>query len=487
MTDQHASTTKQDAEKSSGSVEQQDEEPIVWTRQEETAIRRKTDRHLMPLLWALFMLSFLDRSNIGNAQTAGMGADLGLSSSQYQFLLTAFYIGYVVGQPTMLLWKRFPPHIFVAFLTLGWGGLALLQASATNFGGLVALRLLLGVCETAFAPGVTYYLSFFYQRHEIGFRQGLYLGAAPIATAYAGALAYGLTHVKNAAIANWKLLMVVEGAPAILMVPFVWFFLPDRASTAHFLSPREREISIARAQADGHSGREGGLQSKGVWEGLTDPKAFLQGLLYFSLNVSYSSLPIFLPTILTEMGFTSIRAQGLSAPPYLASFIVVVTVSYFSDKIRDRSIFIIPLSLIGFAGYLILALCKTTAVRYFAIYLCATSIFPCIGLMLPWTSNLHENDSKRGAGFLILNIIGQCSPFLGTRLFPTSDGPYYVKGMSVCAAFLLFVAILATSLRFLLIYENKQRDLKYGKVEDLGESPGYDEKTGGSKAFRFIL
>lgn len=66
----------------------------------------------------------------------------------------------------MLLWKRFPPHIFVSFLTLGWGGLALLQASATNFGGLAALRLLLGICETAFAPGVTYYLSFFYRRRE---------------------------------------------------------------------------------------------------------------------------------------------------------------------------------------------------------------------------------------------------------------------------------------------------------------------------------
>lgn len=225
---------------------------------------------------------------------------------------------------------------------------------------------------------------------EIGFRQGLYLGAAPIATAYAGALAYGLTHVKNASIANWKLLMVVEGAPAILMVPFVWWFLPDRASAAHFLTPREREISAARAESDGNNGREGGLQSKGVWEGLTDGKAYLQALLYFSLNVSYSSLPIFLPTILTEMGFTSIRAQGLSAPPYLASFIVVVTVSYFSDKIRDRSIFIIPLSLIGFTGYIILATCRATAVRYFAIYLCACSIFPCIGLMLPFVSNCHE-------------------------------------------------------------------------------------------------
>lgn len=87
-------------------------------------------------------------------------------------------------------------------------------------------------------------------------------------------------------------------------------------------------------------------------------------LCYFSCNVSYSSLPVFLPTILTDMGFTSIRAQGLSAPPYLASFFVVVAVCWISDRVGDRTAFLIPLSMLGGVGYLLLALVTSTGVRF---------------------------------------------------------------------------------------------------------------------------
>lgn len=131
---------------------------------------------------------------------------------------------------------------------------------------------------------------------EIGFRQGLYLSAAPIATAFAGALAYGLTQAKTS-IEPYKLLFLVEGAPGLLMVPFVYFFLPDRASTARFLTSREREIALARDCSDGQKGHEGGLTLKGVVEGLRDYRAWIHALLYFSLNVSYSSLPVFLPQV----------------------------------------------------------------------------------------------------------------------------------------------------------------------------------------------
>ncbi|BGP22421.1 hypothetical protein JCM10295v2_001300 [Rhodotorula toruloides] len=426
---------------------------LTWTAEEEKRIVRKIDWRLMPLLWALFMLSFLDRSNIGNANAAGMSKSLKMSSGQYQWLLTIFYIGYALGQPTTLLWKALSPHVFVAILTLCWGGFALLQAAA-RWEGLMALRLLLGVAETAFAPGVTFFLSFFYSRREVGFRQGLYLGAAPIASCYAGALAYGISHIHNSAVPVWKLLFLIEGAPAIPMAAVAFFFLPDRPTKAKFLNPREKEIARRRTERDGRTGREGGLKMKNVWAGLKDPKAYITAhvlpprpLCYFSCNVSYSSLPVFLPVILTDMGFASIRAQGLSAPPYLASFFVVVAVCWLSDRVGDRTAFLIPLSIVRGVGYLLLALVTSTGVRYFAIFLCASGIFPCIGLLLPLTASMHEDDSKRGAGFLLLNLIGQCGPFLGTRLYPAEEGPYFHKGMAVCCAFMFLVTLLVTFLR----------------------------------------
>ncbi|GAA5867460.1 hypothetical protein JCM3774_002910 [Rhodotorula dairenensis] len=443
---------------------------VSWTQDEERAIVRKMDWNIVPLVWALFMLSFLDRSNIGNANTAGMSKYLGMSDGQYQWLLTIFYLGYSLGQPTTLLWKVISPRYFVTVLTLCWGGFALLQACA-RWEGLMVLRLFLGIAETAFSPGVPLYLSFFYSRREIGFRQGIFLAAAPLASCYAGALAYGITQIKTSSIPVYKLLFLIEGAPAIPMAAVAFFFLPDKPTKARFLNERQREIARLRTARDGETGREGGLKLAGVLEGLKDPKAWICALMYFSCNVSYSSLPVFLPTILEEMGFSSIRAQGLSAPPYLGAFFILLASTFMSDKLADRTIFIIPLAAIAGIGYLLLAIVKTTAIRYFAVFLSAGGLFPVIGLMLPLTSSLHEDDSKRTTAFLLLNTIGQTGPFLGTRLYPAKEKPYYHKGMAVCSGFVFFVALLAILLRFsertssILLRENSIRDKKYGYVD----------------------
>lgn len=135
------------------------------------------------------------------------------------------------------------------------------------------------------------------------------------------------------------------------------------------------------------------------------------------------------------MGFTAINAQGLSAPPYLLSFFVCIGTTWVADRTRQRGLMIIVLSLVGGVGYILLAVSTNVAVRYAGVFLAAGGVFPAISNILPWTLNNQGSDSKRGAGITLLNIIGQCGPLLGTRMFPTSDAPYYVKGMSVCASF----------------------------------------------------
>lgn len=187
-------------------------------------------------------------------------------------------------------------------------------------------------------------------------------------------------------------------------------------------------------------------------------------MMYFSCNVSFSSLPVFLPTILTEMHFSPIDAQGLSAPPYFFSFLVVLVSTYFADRHGQRGFTVITLSLIGATGYIILAATEATGPRYFGVYLAAAGIYPTIINILPWVLNNQGSDTKRGAGIAILNLIGQCGPLLGTRIYPATDKPYYRLGMWTCAAFMIFNGILAIILRTLLVWENKKLDQKYGPV-----------------------
>ena len=206
--------------------------------------------------------------------------------------------------------------------------------------------------------------------------------------------------------------------------------------------------------------------------------------MYFSCNVSFSSLPVFLPTILTQMGFSSINAQGLSAPPYFLSFLTVIATTYIADKFAQRGLVIAVLSTIGAVGYILLAATSTTATRYFGVYLAAIGIFPAIINILPWVLNNQGSDTKRGAGIAMLNLVGQCGPLLGTRVYPALEAPYYRKGMWTCAAFMLFNAFLAIALRTLLQWENKKLDERFGPKTE-GEDAKGAENDG--PTFRYVL
>lgn len=186
--------------------------------------------------------------------------------------------------------------------------------------------------------------------------------------------------------------------------------------------------------------------------------------MYFSCNVSFSSLPVFLPTILKEMGFSAINAQGLTAPPFFLSFLITIITPYIADRTQQRGIMLIILTIIGGVGYVILAAAKSVGARYFGVFMAAAGIFPAIANILPWVLNNQGSDTRRGAGIILLNLIGQCGPLLGTRLYPSSERPFYVKGQSVCAAFMFFTTFLVITLRMLLVWENKRLDRKYGTV-----------------------
>ena len=136
-------------------------------------------------------------------------------------------------------------------------------------------------------------------------------------------------------------------------------------------------------------------------------------ILTCSSNVSYASLPLFVPTIIREMGtWDSATSNGLSAPPYLLCFFYINTVCWLSDRFKMRGPFCALSALIGAIGFIILATAFKSGVRYFAIFL-AVQIFASVALLLAWTANIHATESKRAGGYVVLATIGQCGPLLG--------------------------------------------------------------------------
>ncbi|RYO06597.1 hypothetical protein AA0119_g2545 [Alternaria tenuissima] len=475
----------------------------LYTPDEDRRVLKKLDRRLVAFMALLYMLSFLDRSNIGNARIAGLADDLKLSSTQYEWLLWAFYITYILFEWMTLMYRIVPPHIYISLCILSWGIIASLQAVATSFSFLLVLRALLGISEAAFGPGVPFYLSFFFRRSELAFRTGLFISASPLSASFAGALAYLITKVgENGPLSPWRLLFLLEGFPSVLIAVWAWDFVPDGPGSAKWLSPRQREIAVMRLRSEKESedqdeekyqsGRRGRVNFHEVLQILKDPKSYLTALMFFSCNVAFSSMPVFLPTVIRDMGWESITAQGLSAPPYLFAFVVVLTTAYYSDRMQSRSTFIMLHSLLATLGYGTIAISgylqsDKTMVRYIALYPAAAGFFSAITIIITWTLNNQESDSKKGTGMALLNIIGQMGPLVGTSIFPDEDGPYYVKGMSICAGFMLFVGFLAAVLRWVLVRENRR--LNNGRSAEYAGVP-LDE--GGSmrrerKKFMFML
>ncbi|KAI0443254.1 major facilitator superfamily domain-containing protein [Xylaria telfairii] len=440
------------------------------------------------------MLAFLDRGNIGNARIAGLEEDFQLGhNDRYQWLINIFYIAYVVSEFGILLWKVFPAHIVGAIVVFGWGLIATVQAGAQGWGGLMALRFLLGVFEACYGPGIIYLLSFFYLRHEVGFRCGIFASAAPLASTFAGALAYGITS-GHSHLTNWRLLFLVEGLPTLLLATIAFFFIPDSPEKARFLDAEEKEIVKSRAMRQvgtDANARIGTFHLRDLGAVLLDWKAWLCALMYFAGNVSYSSLPVFLPTILKDMGYTAINAQGLSAPPSFAAFLCALISTWVADKTQQRCFVLFLTSAVGGVGYVILATVKTVGARYFATFLASAGVFSTIPNILALTLNNQGSDTRRGMSLVLINLVGQTGPFLGTNVFPTSQGPRYVEGMSICAAFMFFSAMLALAQRYLLVWENAKLDRKYGatdttgRVDSLGSEDIALENYG--LHFRFVL
>lgn len=352
---------------------------------------------------------------------------------------------------------------------MAWGILASLQSISNSFASLLVFRALLGVSEAAFA-GVPFYLSLFYRNEELASRVGIFISAAPLATTFASSLAWLITWIgeKTQIWAPWRLLFLVEGFPSVLVAYWVWNSLPDGPREARFLTVREKHIATSRLQ-EGTSGQVGTneklanthnpkLNIQEIIAALKDPKCYLTAMMFFSINVAFSSMPVFLPTIIKEMGWSSSMAQALSAPPYLLAFVVVIFVSRASDRAKVRSPFIMLMASLACTGYLFICFAGLVGlpswIRYLGVYPATAGFFTCVTLIITWTLNNQKSDSKKGTGFAMLQYFGQCGPLLGTRLYPKTEGPLYLKGMAVCAGFMALVGILALFLRRRLQREN---------------------------------
>lgn len=280
--------------------------------------------------------------------------------------------------------------------------------------------------------------------------------------------------------------MIIEGIPTLFLATLAYYYLPASPSQCRFLTARQNEIISRRAIKGRGDDTERKLNFNQVFAAFYDYKNYMQAFIIFCLNTAFGSLPAYLPTILKDMGYTSINAQGLSACPYIAAYVVCVVMSMISDRVGQRGPFVFVFCCVGAVGYILLALIHGTAVRYFATFLVCAGVFPAVALTFTWVMDNQGSSSKRGAGLAIFGMFGQCGPILGARLFPKNDGPFYVKGMWVCAGVLIAASLMAVALSVCLRLQNRHRDRVHGKSDTDHVPADIAEKGDAHPMYRYV-
>ncbi|UJR34789.1 hypothetical protein I4U23_027570 [Adineta vaga] len=431
---------------------------------------RKLDRHLIPTMTLLYLLSYLDRVNIGQAKLDGLLESLSLSSSQYNACLSVFFVTYVLFEiPSNLVLKKLRPSRWIPMIMIIWGIIMTLMGLVNNFSSLLACRLLLGAAESGLFPGATFYLSSWYKRRELSWRISILFSAASLAGAFGGILAYGISQMKG--IRNqegWRWIFYIEGILTVLVGILAFFLIADFPSNRpKFLTKEECDRTISRLQSDSGPGAGEHFSWKQVRSAFLEWKIYIFSLCYIGFLVPLYSLALFSPTIVQGLGFTSYRAQLMTAPPYAFAFVTTMTTAYFSDKYARRSIFMIFWVLISMIGFIILICVENNDVKYFAIFLTMGGNSPCVATCITFISGNISPQTKRATALAFMLSVGNSGGVISGQIYRTEDAPRFILGHAVNLGFCT-LGFIATCILFIsLKLENKRRDKLYGSVAKL--------------------
>ncbi|KAF2233046.1 MFS general substrate transporter [Viridothelium virens] len=448
-----------------------------------SALLRKLDFKLLPAVGVLYLLSFLDRSNVANARLDGLTTDLHMTGNQYLTSLTLFFIGYVLFEvPWNVALKRTTPKIWLPTITLVWGIIATLMGVSQNLAGFFVVRFFLGATEGGLFPGVVFYLSMWYKRAERQFRVSLFFSAASLAGAFGGILAYGIGFMKGVGGYNgWRWIFIIEGLVTVVVSLAAYYFIANYPNEANFLREDERAFIHERLKADSDATNNEGFTWANVGAALKDPKCWLYGLVYHSLSLPLYTLSLFLPTIIKSLGYTAANAQLLTVPPYALAFILTASIAIISERVHIRAPFIISSSLFAAIGYCIL-LSQTDpthnpGVSYLGTFFAAGGIYPAVALSLSWPAMNVSGQTKRATANAMQISIGNLGAVIGTQLYRSEDGPTYVLGHSFALGYLLANCIIVGLLWLILARENRRRDQveSEGPVTDETEWHGDDD------------
>ncbi|KAI8443354.1 major facilitator superfamily domain-containing protein, partial [Phakopsora pachyrhizi] len=419
---------------------------------------------IIPILSMFYLLSFLDRSNLGNARVSGLQNSLGISDHEYSVALTVTYIPYIASEiPSNLVLKKIGPNVFLPTIVTLWGLITILQGFVKNYHGLLAARFFLGLVEgNRLFHAILLYLSSFYSRRELQLRIALFFSAASLSGAFSGLLAYLLIKLDGAGdLPGWAWIFIVEGIITCICGIISFFIFPASPETSKFLTSDQKALLMQRLARDRcNNTMQGEKFSWGeVNKAGKSVHVWINSLTIFMSGTNLYSLAYFQPSIIKSLGYSESHTQLLSVPPFAVAFIVMLFTSYISDRYRARGFIACSCAFLGMIGFAIFcgAGVDQKSLKYFSLFLSVPGIYSAAPPLFAWQANNSEGHYRRATAIALSSITGNCGGILSTWLFPRSDSPRYHTGTIVNLIFSIGIIFFAVANRTWLMALNNRK------------------------------
>lgn len=409
-----------------------------------SAALARTRRRLLPFLFALYVVAYLDRINVGFAALQ-MNRELGLDAPVFGLGAGLFFIGYFIFEiPSNLILRRVGARRWIARIMVSWGIAACAMMLVRGAASFYAVRFILGVAEAGFFPGIIYYLTFWFPERERARAIAMFMTATALAGVIAGPISGALLTMHGfGGLSGWQWLFMLEGIPAIVMGAAVWRYLPDGPAEAEWLSARERAAMLAMIHADAAKRPADGDFSQALFSA----RVWMLTLIYFLIAFGLYGISFWMPQILKGLrGMTDMSVGFASAIPFFAAAVAMVLIGRSSDRTGERRFHLAISALAGALGFFASAYAHSPAFALISISLAAAGIWGCFGPFWAIPSAILTEAAAAG-GIALINSVGNLGGLAGPYLVGVVRGAThsFAPTLAAMGAAMLLAGLLALS------------------------------------------
>lgn len=414
---------------------------------------KKAKFRLMPLILLMYLLAFIDRSNIGMAALT-MNQSLGLTPEHFGFAVGIFSFGYILFEiPSSVLLERYGARFWLARIMITWGIISMAMAFAQGVVTLSILRFLLGVAEAGLAPGIVFYLTTWFPKKELAKVFSIYYLGVPLAAIIANPISgYILDNFHNVGgLESWQWLFLIEGCPPVILSVVVFLYLTDKPSKASWLKPEERQAYQDLMEKDQEATLSAG--HSGFREMIKDRRVWLLGMAYFFTVIGLTGLGFWMPQFIKRFDYSDTVVGMLGTIPYIAGAVVMCWWSNHSDKTNERTWHFILPSLLFSVGFVVAAISDSPVISMVGLTLSTVGMLSCVPTFYTLPASFLTSRGCAG-GMALINSIGNIGGFFGPFLVGLVIS---ISGKSQSGLYLLAVLVLFSPLLIYLMSRNRRQ------------------------------